>query len=239
MPHQNTVIDRCATLVPAPDQSPSSVRAFDVCDLSPTDLETQQNEQPNYIQPQEEEETPYVEFNSKPLTRLNPQPTYNIATTSIPENLNQPYKTVNTISYAPKTASQIERAQLPPAVISSQHTYLYEIQQQTDHEMRADLLGLCERTENALAGGNWHTLQNIHHEKMVAFVPDLPISLVKLERPETRRSVEAIYKLDRSGKYGVQKARVTIIPPISTKLMGCDSDTGWKVDALARFFQFF
>ena len=212
---QNTVIDRSATLVPSPESSPK-------LSLRPTLPEP----------PDSTVSTPNLamNYNSKTInyTRLVPQPTYNTATTSIPENMSsqQPYKSVNTVSYAPKTASQINRAQLPPAVISSQITKYHEIQEQTDHEMRADLLGLCERTENALAGGNWHTLQNIHHEKMSAFLPDLPISLVNLDRPETRRSVEAMYKLDRSGKHGVQKARVTIIPPISTKLMGCDRRHG-------------
>lgn len=91
--------------------------------------------------------------------------------------------------------------------------------------MRSDLLGLCERLENALAGGNWTTLEKIHAPDMTAFIPNLPISLINLNNAKTCEIIEAIYKIDRSGK-GLEGERLVLRSKqmINSVVCACDLD---------------
>ena len=136
-------------------------------------------------------------------------------------NLNQSIFT-SVITYDPNTIKEVKR-ELPPSVLDE-----IVIKQQSLDEVRSDLIGLCERMENALAGGNWQTLKNIHSPKMTAYLPHIPISLISFDEEDCYSTsicdlIEKSYKLDRSGKFGILKARSIVMPPFSTKILNLGS----------------
>ena len=90
---------------------------------------------------------------------------------------------------------------------------------ESELDIRSDLIGLCERLENALAGGNLTTIENIHDVNMTAFIPELPISLINFSTCTSEEYLTRLYKLDRSGKFDVVKARSIIMKPIVTNVL--------------------